>query len=124
MLRGGEFEQKEIEVEVAQSSGTPIGRFDIPGMPPQVINLGEMMKGMFGPRRRSELTVEAARRLLEQEEADQLRENDRLTKDDLCTPRTMTPCSSTNDKVAARTMEGGFPAATSRARACSATCCR
>ena len=27
----------------------PIGQLDIPGMPPgQMINLGEMMKGMFG----------------------------------------------------------------------------
>src|ERR1700750_2962470 len=81
MLRGGEFEQKEIELEVAQSSGTPIGQLDIPGMPPgQVINLGEMMKGMFGgrPTQKRKLTVEAARRLLEEEEADRLLDNDRL----------------------------------------------
>ena len=46
----------------------PIGQLDIPGMPPgQVINLGEMMKGMFGgrPTQKRKLTVEAARRLLE-----------------------------------------------------------
>ena len=68
MLRNGEFEQKEIEIEMPQSSGTPIGQLDIPGMPPgQVINLGEMMKGMFGgrPMQKRKLTVEAARRLLE-----------------------------------------------------------
>src|ERR1041385_7891509 len=67
MLRNGEFEQKEIEIEVAQSGGMPIGQLDIPGMPPgQVINLGEMMKGMFGgrPTQKRKLTVEAARRLL------------------------------------------------------------
>ena len=29
----------------------PIGQIDIPGMPPgQMINLGEMMKGMIGSR--------------------------------------------------------------------------
>ena len=34
-----------------QPAGMPIGQLDIPGMPPgQVINLGEMMKGMFGGR--------------------------------------------------------------------------
>ena len=52
MLRNGEFEQKEIEIAVAESQGMPIGQLDIPGMPPgQVINIGEMMKGMFGAGR-------------------------------------------------------------------------
>ena len=66
-------------------AASPIGQLDIPGMPPgQVINLGEMMKGMFGggrPTQKRKLTVEAARRMLEQEEADRLLDNDRLTKD-------------------------------------------
>src|SRR6201995_6199720 len=34
MLRSGEFEQKEIEIEVAQPAGMPVGQLDIPGMPP------------------------------------------------------------------------------------------
>ena len=112
MLRGGEFEQKEIEVEVAQSSGMPIGQLDIPGMPPgQVINLGEMMKGMFGgrPTQKRKLTVEAARRLLEQEEADRLLDNDRLTKEALAhAENNGIVFIDEIDKVAARTMEGGF----------------
>src|SRR3984893_8295357 len=111
MLRGGEFEQKEIEVEVAQSSGTPIGQFDIPGMPPgQVINLGEMMNGMFGRQtQKRKLTVEAARRLLEQEEADRLLDNDRLTKDAVShAENNGIVFIDEIDKVAARTMEGGF----------------
>jgi ATP-dependent HslUV protease ATP-binding subunit HslU len=111
MLRNGEFEQKEIEVEVAQSGGTPIGQLDIPGMPPgQVINLGEMMKGMFGrPTQKRKLTVEAARRLLEQEEADRLLDNDRLTKDAIShAENNGIVFIDEIDKVAARTMEGGF----------------
>ncbi len=111
MLRGGEFEQKEIEIEVAQSSGTPIGQLDIPGMPPgQVINLGEMMKGMFGRQtQKRKLTVEAARRLLEQEEADRLLDNDRLTKEALAhAENNGIVFIDEIDKVAARTMEGGF----------------
>ena len=49
MLRGGELDDKEVEVSVAEPAGMPIGQLDIPGMPPgQMINLGEMMKGMFG----------------------------------------------------------------------------
>jgi ATP-dependent HslUV protease ATP-binding subunit HslU len=112
MLRNGEFERKEIEVEVAQSAGMPVGQLDIPGMPPgQMINLGEMMKGMFGGRQmqKRKLTVEAARRLLEQEEADRLLDNDRLTKDALShAENNGIVFIDEIDKVAARTMEGGF----------------
>src|SRR5205823_8870577 len=86
MLRNGEFEQKEIDIAVSEPpSGMPIGQLDIPGMPPgQMINLGEMMKGMFGrqPQQRK-MTVEAARRALERDEADRMLDNERLTKDAL-----------------------------------------
>ncbi len=83
MLRSGELEQKEIEVSVAEAPANPIGQIDLPGMPPgQMINLGEMMKGMMGrqatPRK---MTVAAARGVLEREEADKLLDTDRLTKD-------------------------------------------
>ncbi|HEX3399689.1 MAG TPA: ATP-dependent protease ATPase subunit HslU [Acetobacteraceae bacterium] len=112
MLRGGEFEQKEIEIEVAQPAGMPVGQLDIPGMPPgQMINLGEMMKGMFGgrPMQKRKLTVEAARRLLEQEEADRLLDNDRLAKDAVAyAENNGIVFIDEIDKVAARTMEGGF----------------
>ncbi len=84
MLRNGEFEDKEIEVAVSDApSGLPIGQFDMPGMPPgQVINLGEMMKGMFGrPPQQRRMAVRAAREALEREEADRLLDNDRLAKD-------------------------------------------
>jgi ATP-dependent HslUV protease ATP-binding subunit HslU len=112
MLRNGEFEQKEIEIDVAQSAGMPIGQLDIPGMPPgQVINLGEMMKGMFGgrPTQKRKLTVEAARRLLQEEEADKLLDNDRLTKDAVShAENNGIVFIDEIDKVAARTYEGGF----------------
>jgi ATP-dependent HslUV protease ATP-binding subunit HslU len=83
MLRSGELEQKEIEVNVADVPNNPIGQIDLPGMPPgQMINLGEMMKGMMGRQATpKKMTVEAARRVLEREEADKLLDNDRLTKD-------------------------------------------
>ena len=112
MLRNGEFEQKEIEISVSESGGMPIGQLDIPGMPPgQVINLGEMMKGMFGqrPQQKRRLTVEAARKLLEAEEADRLLDNDRLTKDAVAhAENNGIVFIDEIDKVCARTMEGGF----------------
>jgi ATP-dependent HslUV protease ATP-binding subunit HslU len=111
MLRAGEFEQKEIEIAVSESQGMPIGQFDIPGMPPgQVINLGEMMKGMFGKQQQKRrITVEAARKLLESDEADQLLDNDRLAKDAVShAENNGIVFIDEIDKVCARTMEGGF----------------
>ncbi len=112
MLRNGEFEDKEIEIAVSEPpAGLPIGQLDIPGMPPgQVINLGEMMKNMFGrqPQTRR-MAVRAARAALEREEADKLLDNDRLAKD------AVTHAENNGivfvdeiDKICARTMEGGF----------------
>src|SRR6476619_6901605 len=70
-----------------------------------------MMKGMFGgrPMQKRKLTVEAARRLLEQEEADRLLDNDRLTKDAVAhAENNGIVFIDEIDKVAARTIEGGF----------------
>jgi ATP-dependent HslUV protease ATP-binding subunit HslU len=111
MLRNGEFEQKEIEISVSEPQGMPIGQLDIPGMPPgQVINLGEMMKGMFGrPQQKRRVTVEAARRLLEAEEADRLLDNDRLAKDAVAhAENNGIVFLDEIDKICARTTEGGF----------------
>jgi len=112
MLRNGEFENKEIEIAVSDSGGSPIGQFDIPGMPPgQVINLSEMMKGIMGnrPREKRRMTVEAARRILEAEEADQLLDNEQLTKDAVShAENNGIVFIDEIDKICARTMEGGF----------------
>ena len=111
-LRDGEFEQNEIEVEVADTGSSPIGQFDMPGMPPgQVINLSEMMKGLMGnrPKQKRRMTVEAARKILEAEEADQLLDNEQLTKDAVShAENNGIVFIDEIDKICARTMEGGF----------------
>ncbi len=83
MLRGGELEQKEVEVAVADSGGNPLGQLDIPGMPgAQMINLQEMMGKMMGrPAKPRRMTVADARTALEREEQDRLLDNERLTKE-------------------------------------------
>jgi ATP-dependent HslUV protease ATP-binding subunit HslU len=111
MLRSGELEDKEIEVSVAENPGTAIGQLDIPGMPPgQMINLGEMMKGMFGrPMQTKKMTVAVARRTLEREEADKLLDNERLTKDALAhAENNGIVFLDEIDKICARSSEGGF----------------
>ena len=112
MLRAGEFEGKEIDIAVAEPQGSAIGQLDIPGMPPgQMINLNEMMKSMMGgrPMQKRKLTVEAARKLLEAEEADRLLDNDRLAKDAVAhAENNGIVFIDEIDKICARTMEGGF----------------
>ncbi|MGC9269319.1 ATP-dependent protease ATPase subunit HslU [Acidiphilium sp.] len=83
MLREGQLEDREIDIEVAENPAAMIGQLDMPGMPPGgAANLGEMMKSMFGrPHSRKRMTVAAARIALNREEADRLLDTDQLTAD-------------------------------------------
>jgi ATP-dependent HslUV protease ATP-binding subunit HslU len=83
MLRDGELETKEVEVNVADSGSGPVGQMDIPGMPPgQMINLGEMMKGMMGRAQKTRrMTVAEARIALTRDESDHLLDTEQVTRD-------------------------------------------
>ena len=112
MLESGELEDKEIELSLEATPGAPIGQMDMPGMPPgQVINLSEMMKGMFGrgPQQMRRMTVAAAREALRREEADKLLDNESLQREAVThAEQNGIVFIDEIDKVCARTMEGGF----------------
>ena len=111
MLRAGELEDKEVDVAVSEPAGMPIGQLDMPGMPPaQMVNLNEMMKGMFGRKeQRRRMPVPAARIALEREEADRLLDTDALTKDAVRhAEQNGIVFLDEIDKVCARSSEGGF----------------
>jgi ATP-dependent HslUV protease ATP-binding subunit HslU len=70
-----------------------------------------MMKGFMGnrPQQKRRMTVEAARRVLEAEEADRLLDNEQLTKDAVShAENNGIVFIDEIDKICARTMEGGF----------------
>jgi ATP-dependent HslUV protease ATP-binding subunit HslU len=82
-LRAGELDDKEIEIQVADSGGIP--SFDIPGMPgssASVINISEMLGKALGGRTKPRRTiVKAAQALLLQEESDKLLDQDQIVQE-------------------------------------------
>jgi ATP-dependent HslUV protease ATP-binding subunit HslU len=79
-LRSGELDDKEIEVQVADTGGIP--NFDIPGMPggsASVINLSDVMAKAFGGRSKTRrMTVKASHEILLSEESDKLLDQEQI----------------------------------------------
>ena len=72
-LLAGELDDTEIEIEIADTSNPMGGMFDMPGQPPQMMNIGELFgKAMGGRTTRKKVTVLESHDLLIAEEADKL----------------------------------------------------
>jgi ATP-dependent HslUV protease ATP-binding subunit HslU len=82
-LRAGELDDKEIELQLADTGGG--ASFEIPGQPgAQVLNLSEMMKSFGGGRTKvHKTTVAAAWTPLIAEESDKLLDQEALTQEAL-----------------------------------------
>ena len=72
MLRDGEIEDREVEVEVDEQRTPTVEMFTPQGTESLGINLREMFGGMFGRRTRKRMRVGEARRVLTAEEEDML----------------------------------------------------
>jgi ATP-dependent HslUV protease ATP-binding subunit HslU len=86
MLRSGELDNREVEIQVKDSGGLSLPTFDIPGMPGAqmgMLNLNEMLSKAFGgpPRRKKKLTVAESHNVLVDEEADKLLDEDSVIKE-------------------------------------------
>jgi len=85
MLREGELDNKEIEIQVRDAGAGGAPAFDIPGMPGgqvSMINLTDMFGGTFGaPLKPKKMSVLASYEILVAEEADKLVDEEALTKD-------------------------------------------
>ncbi len=81
-LRAGELNDKEIELEMQSSGGSPM--FEIPGMPGAqmgAISIGDIFGKMGGRTKTRKLTVESSHDLLVAEESDKLLDSDQLTQE-------------------------------------------
>ena len=84
-LRAGQLDDKEIEVDMADTS-SPMGGFDIPGQPGSsigMVNLGDLLKGFGGRSKRVRTTVKDAHKPLIQEESDKLLDSETVTREAL-----------------------------------------
>ena len=112
MLREGQLEGREIEVQLTDSGGgMPIGMIDLPGNQGlQMQNMQEMLGKMFGGRTKPrKMTVAAAREALVKEEADKLLDQEQLTRDAVQNAENNGIVFVDEiDKICARTTEGGF----------------
>ncbi len=87
MLREGQMDDKEIEVDVTENSASGMPSFDIPGMPGAsmgMINLGDIMGKAMGPKtEKKKMSIKDAFKILESEERDKLIDEDSLIKEAL-----------------------------------------
>jgi ATP-dependent HslUV protease ATP-binding subunit HslU len=83
MLREGQLDDKEIEIEV-NDNGSGLPTIDIPGMPGSqmgMINLNDMLgKAMGGRTKKRRMSVEQSYLVLIDEEADKLLDEDRIVR--------------------------------------------
>ncbi len=112
MLREGQLETREIEVQLADAGGgMPIGMMDLPGQQGmQMQNMQDMLGKMFGGRQKARKTsVAEARIALTKDEADKLLDAEALTRDAIANAENNGIVFLDEiDKVCARTSEGGF----------------
>jgi len=88
MLREGQLDDKEIEVDVAENPTAGMPTFDVPGMPGAsmgMINLNDIMGKAFGGTRteKKKMTVREAGEVLLSDEGDKLLDEDSITRDAL-----------------------------------------
>ncbi len=84
MLRSGELDNQEIEIEVSSKTQSPLKSMDIPGMPGGMmgmINLGDLLGKGFGQRKeKRKLSVKDSYDFLLDEESEKLIDGDNLIK--------------------------------------------
>ncbi len=86
MLRNGELADREVEIQVSDSSAQQLPTFDIPGVPGAqmgMLNIGEMLGKAFGgaPSKPKKMSVAESYEVLIDQEADKLLDEDKVVKE-------------------------------------------
>ncbi|MGE0745738.1 MAG: ATP-dependent protease ATPase subunit HslU [Rhodospirillales bacterium] len=85
MLRDGQLDGREIEIEVADSGGGGMPTFDIPGMPGAqmgMVNLGDILGKAFGGKtKKRRMTVSESHEVLVAEESDKLLDQEKVVRE-------------------------------------------
>lgn len=87
LLREGQMDDKEIEVDVVENASSGMPSFEIPGMPGAsmgMINLNDIMgKAMGSKTEKKKMTVREAGKILESDESDKLVDEDGIIREAL-----------------------------------------
>ena len=85
MLREGQLDDKEIELEISNTGGAGLPTFEVPGMPGAqmgMINLNDIFgKALGGQTKKHRVTVEESHPLLVAEESDKLLDEETVLRD-------------------------------------------
>ncbi|MCP5382941.1 MAG: ATP-dependent protease ATPase subunit HslU [Kordiimonadaceae bacterium] len=85
MLREGQLDEKEIEVEVLENQSSSMPSFEIPGMPGAsmgMLNLGDILGGQFGQKtEKKKMPVSEALEVLSSDEAEKLLDEDSIIRE-------------------------------------------
>ena len=85
MLREGQLDEKEIEIQVQEAAGSGMPTIEIPGMPGAqmgMVNLGDIFGKAFGGRTKPRrMTVLESHRVLIDEESDKLLDQEKVVKE-------------------------------------------
>ncbi|MDH3746427.1 MAG: ATP-dependent protease ATPase subunit HslU, partial [Acidobacteriota bacterium] len=80
-LRGGSLEQREVEIEIQDTSAPSFEMFTPQGVEEVGINLRDMMPGVFGRSRKQKMTVADARDVLAQQEAEKMIDRQQVARE-------------------------------------------
>jgi len=112
MLRAGELDDREIELEVSDSGGSNLPTFDIPGMPGAqmgMLNLNDMLGKAFGQQTKPrKMTVIDSYDVLINDESDKLLDEERVVKESIeAVENNGIVFLDEIDKITARSERGG-----------------
>lgn len=88
MLRAGELDDREIEIDVAENPSSSMPTFDIPGMPGAqmgMVNIGDMLGKAFGSKvtKTKKMKVKESYKILVDEEADKLLDQEDVVRESI-----------------------------------------